>query len=282
MSHQFDFDEDDIVIGIPQTNPQSKKSKDTQPETFIPKQSENKNPNTNGKKPTVTNDPFKQSKEPQVSKKQAFETQDISDNNDPDLGGFIPLEEKNTRKYDPKKEYDPTVEYDDEVPILEELGISPQRIKEKIFSVLTIHKVDKIVLEDADMAGPFLIFIIFAVFLILQKKTHFGYIYGITLFGGFILSTLMNLMSRKESILLYNTISVLGYCMIPVVLTSFIGIFLSLKQFIGIIVCMISIGASSYTATMFFEEVLAMQSQKWLVFYPVLLFYSSFVLLTVY
>jgi len=39
---------------------------------------------------------------------------------------------------------------------------------------------------------------------------------------------LMNLMS-KEQILLYNTISVLGYCMLPIVILSFIALFLQMR-----------------------------------------------------
>jgi hypothetical protein len=82
--------------------------------------------------------------------------------------------------------------------------------------------------------------------------------------------------------MLYNTISVLGYCMIPIVLASFIGVFISLKEVFGFLLCFFAIIGSSITATNFFEEVLNMQSQKWLIFYPLLLFYTCFLLLTVY
>lgn len=195
-----------------------------------------------------------------------------------ELSGFVNMNEDRTPMFDPNKPYDPN----EETPLLEELGISPQRIKEKIISVITINKLNKKILEDSDMTGPFLIFILFCVTLILQKKTHFGYIYGTTLFGGFIINTLMNLMSKKESILLYNTISVLGYCMLPIVFASFIGIIISLKALVGFITCLACIIMSSYSASNFFEEVLAMQSQKWLIFYPLMLFYTSFLLVTMY
>lgn len=194
-----------------------------------------------------------------------------------DLSGFVSFEAP-SKSETPNKDFNS----EEELPILEELGISTERIKEKVISVIKMKKIDKKTLEDSDMAGPFLIFIIFALTLILQKKTHFGYIYGTTIFGGFIISTIMNLMSKKESILLYNTISVLGYCMIPVVGASFIGVIINLKDVIGIFICLLSIVLSSYTATNFFEEVLMMESQKWLIFYPLMLFYTCFVILTVY
>jgi hypothetical protein len=50
---------------------------------------------------------------------------------------------------------------DEDPPLLDELGIVPENIKQKFISVLTFHKIDKHILEDSDMAGPFLIFILF-------------------------------------------------------------------------------------------------------------------------
>ena len=59
------------------------------------------------------------------------------------------------------------VEEDEEPPLLEELNISPENIKKKLISVLTFHKIDKQILEDADMAGPLLVFILFGISLVL-------------------------------------------------------------------------------------------------------------------
>jgi hypothetical protein len=58
---------------------------------------------------------------------------------------------------------------DEELPLLEELGISPENIKKKLISVLTFHKIDKQILEDSDMAGPILVFILFGISLVLVK-----------------------------------------------------------------------------------------------------------------
>lgn len=278
---QFDFDESNDpwdTVGTININPNSEKKDDKlTPKVFNP------NPKTqNNKKPKSAQSPFNIPKqqmkvEPESKPRTIVSNNSFNDDNLQELTGFVDLD-SNKKTFDPNKEYNP----DEELPLLEELGISTERIKEKVFSVLTFHKVNKQVLEDADMAGPFLIFIIFAISLILQKKTHFGYIYGITIFGGFLISSLMNLMSKKESIMLYNTISVLGYCMIPVVITSYVGVLFTLKQTIGLVLSLIAIIASSFTATNFFEEVLAMQKQKWLIFYPLFLFYTCFLILTLY
>ena len=172
---------------------------------------------------------------------------------------------------------------EEELPLLEELGINPQNIKNKIIGVITLKRIDKKFLEDSDMAGPLLIFLLFAFSLVLQYKINFGYIYGISLFGSVLLFLLLNLMSKgNNSILLYNTISVLGYCLIPIVLLSFIAVFLNMKNILGGVLSFVAIICSSLNASRFFEIGLDMFSQRWLIFYPVALFYTCFVLVTIY
>ena len=173
-------------------------------------------------------------------------------------------------------------EEEEELPLLEELGINPQNIKNKIIGVITLRKIDKKFLEDSDMGGPLLIFLLFAFSLVLQYKINFGYIYGISLFGSVLIFLLLNLMCKNNGILLYNTISVLGYCLIPIVLLSFIAVFLDMKNIMGGILCLIAIVLSSLNASRFFEIGLEMYSQRWLIFYPVALFYTCFVLVTIY
>ena len=187
---------------------------------------------------------------------------------------------KNENKTNENKEN----EEENELPLLEELGINPQNIKNKIISIITLKRIDKKFLEESDMGGPFLIILIFAFSLVLQYKTCFGYLYGISVFGSVALFLLLNLMSKNKSILLYNTISVLGYCLIPVVFLSFFSVFLKMKMkgFLGIILSFGSIISSSISATRFFEIALDMSQQKWLIFYPICLFYTCFVLVSIF
>ena len=186
---------------------------------------------------------------------------------------------KNENKSNENKENE-----EEEIPVLEELGINPQNIKNKIISIITLKRIDKKFLEESDMGGPFLIILIFAFSLVLQYKTCFGYLYGISVFGSVALFLLLNLMSKNKSILLYNTISVLGYCLIPVVFLSFCSVFLTMKMkgFLGIILAFGSIISSSISATRFFEIALDMSQQKWLIFYPICLFYTCFVLVSIF
>ena len=145
------------------------------------------------------------------------------------------------------------VEDEEEPPLLEELGINPQSIKNKILGVITLKRIDKKFLEDSDMAGPLLIFLLFAFSSVLQYKINFGYIYGISVFGSILVFLLLNLMSKNNGILLYNTISVLGYCLIPIVLLSFIAVFLDMKNILGGVIAFCAIVLSSLNASRFFE-----------------------------
>ena len=192
--------------------------------------------------------------------------------------------EENSQKDDNNEEKQNKNEDEDEEepPLLEELGINPQNIKNKIIGVITLKRIDKKFLEDSDMAGPLLIFLLFAFSSVLQYKINFGYIYGISVFGSILLFLLLNLMSKNSGILLYNTISVLGYCLIPIVLLSFIAVFMDMKNFVGGIFAFLAIVLASLNASRFFEIGLDMYSQRWIIFYPVALFYTCFVLVTVY
>ena len=191
-------------------------------------------------------------------------------------------EDNDSKEDNGEKKNNENDEDEEELPLLEELGINPQSIKNKIIGVITLKRVDKQFLKDSDMAGPLLIFVLFAFSLVLQYKINFGYIYGISLFGSVLIFLLLNLMCKNNGILLYNTISVLGYCLIPIVLLSFIAVFFDMKNILGGLLPLVGIILSSLNASRFFEIGLEMYSQRWLIFYPVALFYTCFVLVTIY
>ena len=116
-----------------------------------------------------------------------------------------------------------------EPPLLEELGVNFNHIKSKTLTVLNpIRNVDQHIMDDTDLAGPIIFCLLFAVFLFLSGKPHFGYIYGFILLGTLSLHFILNLMSLS-GINFFRTASVLGYCLLPLVLTSAIGVLLPLE-----------------------------------------------------
>ena len=66
-----------------------------------------------------------------------------------------------------------------------------------------------------------------------RGKLHFGYIYGISIIGCTLMWILLNLMCPR-GIDVYRTVSVLGYCLLPMVIFSGCAVLLSMQGIIGI------------------------------------------------
>jgi hypothetical protein len=88
--------------------------------------------------------------------------------------------------------------------------------------------IDSDVIEDCDLTGPLIFCLLYGGFLLFSGKVHFGYIYGFALLGWLSIYVLLNLMSEK-GIDSAKTASILGYCLLPLVLLSGISILLALK-----------------------------------------------------
>nr|CAG8490611.1 13303_t:CDS:2 [Entrophospora candida] len=155
----------------------------------------------------------------------------------------------------------------DEPPLLDELGINFDHIKTKSLAVLNPFKtVNKHIMDDADLFGPLLFCLIFGVSLLLTGKVHFGYIYGVALLGWASIYLILNSMS-ESSVDGYCIASVLGYCLLPLVLLSCIAI---------------SIIWSTYSSSTIFVTVLQMKEQHLLIAYPIALLYVCFALMTIF
>lgn len=172
--------------------------------------------------------------------------------------------------------------YADEPPLLEELGINFSDIKKKALIVLYPFKqYDKDSMGDADLAGPILFCLIFGSLLLLRGKVHFGYIYGVASLGSIMIHLIFNLMSEtwlEPS----NTGSILGYCLLPMLLLSAVSTFIHPGGMVRIICCIFAILWSTSTATRMFITSLSMRDQSILVSYPVALLYSCFALMAMY
>ena len=269
------------------TNPKSQQNQDlnNDPEKNLSQKvfnpyNNNQNENENEEENLQNLTDEKSELKPKKKSKRKKTDENLSENIDLTKSAY----DENSKGENNSEEKDNNKDEEDEIepPLLEELGINPQNIKNKIIGVITLKRIDKKFLEDSDMAGPLLIFLLFAFSSVLQYKINFGYIYGISVFGSILVFLLLNLMSKNNGILLYNTISVLGYCLIPIVLLSFIAVFMDMKNILGGIIAFLAIVLSSLNASRFFEIGLDMYSQRWIIFYPVALFYTCFVLVTIY
>lgn len=173
--------------------------------------------------------------------------------------------------------------FEDEPPLLEELGINFEHIGLKTKSVLNpMEQPDPSIMDDTDLAGPLVFCLAFGAFLLLSGKVHgFGYIYGVGVMGCASLYAVLNLMSMT-GVTISCVVSVLGYCLLPMVLLSGVSVVFSLTGSIGTILTGIAIAWCSFSASKLFVTVLAMDHQQPLVAYPCALLYGVFALLTVF
>ncbi|EAL65648.1 Yip1 domain-containing protein [Dictyostelium discoideum AX4] len=176
----------------------------------------------------------------------------------------------------------PTDSFDNELPLLEELGINFDHIRSKTLSVLNpLKKIDSHIMDDTDLGGPILFGLLLGFSLLMSGKIQFGYIYGLGLIGCVSMYIVLNLMSEK-GIDIYRVISVLGYCLLPMIFLSFTSLIININGMVGYILIGFAIVWSTYSASKMFVKVLSMIDQRILVAYPVGLLYTGFALITAF
>ena len=117
--------------------------------------------------------------------------------------------------------------FDDEEPLLDELGIHPDQIWSKIRSVLNPFRVNHTVHKDSDLSGPILLYMSFCLFQLLAGKIQFGVILGWIVVSSIFLYFVFNMLAgRTGNLDLHTCTSVVGYCMLPVVIFSALSLFL--------------------------------------------------------
>lgn len=178
--------------------------------------------------------------------------------------------------------------YEDEPPLLEELGINFGEIWSKTKSMMLLRNTGPVSADaigsdsdDADLAGPLFFALALGFCLLLNGKIHFGYIYGFGLVGCVLLYTILNLMSNS-GISFDRTVSILGYCLLPIILLAGVNVVVSLRSYACLIATLSAVGWCTATATAYIEQSHSMREQRYLVAYPVFLLYACFALLTIF
>ncbi|KAL1888041.1 hypothetical protein Sste5346_009839 [Sporothrix stenoceras] len=236
--------------------------------------------------------------------------------------------------------------YDGEPPLLEELGVNFRHIQAKTLAVLNpFQRIDQHLMDDYDLAGPIIFFLLFGTFLLFSGKVHFGYIYGLALLGSISLHVILSLMSPdnqpgsaggsglgpsyaqspapgypgdtaagsssgvsgnissaspskngptskhgrsgslsqlSSTLTFVRSASVLGYCLLPLVATSLIGIMMPMDTPLGIVLTTAAICWCTYSASGMFCAVGRMRGMRALVAYPLALFYVGFGIMGVF
>ncbi|WFD18557.1 hypothetical protein MCAP1_000761 [Malassezia caprae] len=169
-----------------------------------------------------------------------------------------------------------------------ELDINMPHVWDKSLAVLNPfhkfspdHPKDAHMMDDTDLAGPLLFCFVFGMLLLLSGKSQFGYVYGVGLMGVISIYLLLNLMA-EGGIDATKVTSVLGYCLLPLCLLSAINVFVKLNGMFGFVISPLFILWCCTSASGIFVSILNMHNQRFLVAYPVGLFYASFALLSVF
>lgn len=148
-------------------------------------------------------------------------------------------------------------------------------------------------MDDSDLAGPILFFVLFGFFLLFSGKVHFGYIYGLALLGSTTLHLILSLMSPpleasassqpnqapshlSSTLTFPRSASVLGYCLLPLVLTSLVGIVFPMDGPLGYVLTSFAVFWCTYSSSAMFCAVGRMRGMRGLVAYPLALFYVGF------
>lgn len=131
------------------------------------------------------------------------------------------------------------------------------------------------------MAGPILVAVLFGLSLLVRGKVEFGNIYGFGLTGCIGIFLIINLLSKQgQYVELYSCISILGYSLLPFCFLALSSLICNLREsLVGMGLCWLIVAWSTVTATRFFEYGLDMEDKKYLVAYPIILFYSVFMLI---
>ena len=173
-------------------------------------------------------------------------------------------------------------DFAEEPPLLEELGINFEHIWTKTLFILMPNKqVSSAIVEDTDLAGPLIFCAALGFAMMMTGKLNFGYIYGYSVFGCIFIWLMLNLLV-ESGIALYRVCSVVGYGLVPIVLLSVVNIFFDLKGIIGFVTAVVCIIWCAAAASKFFEKILDLTEQRWLIAYPLCLLYSCFALITIF
>lgn len=180
--------------------------------------------------------------------------------------------------------YDSTDPYANEPPLMEELEINLDQIMQKTWAVLTFKNLNdhKNILHEPDLAGPLAFLLTFGFLLLLTGKIQFGYIYGLGTLGCLIIYFVVYLMASKN-ISFMCTVSVLGYCLLPMVILSGLSILVNLRATLaGNLFAVVAILWCAVGASNLFVTAIEMSNSRLVIAYPCALFYTVFALLTVF
>ncbi|GAA0171648.1 structural protein [Lithospermum erythrorhizon] len=174
--------------------------------------------------------------------------------------------------------------FDDDPPLLEELGINTKQIYQKTMSILNPIKSRPELHEDADLSGPFLFVMLFGLFQLLAGKLHFGIILGWVTVASLFLYVVFNMLAgRNGNLDLYKCVSLIGYCLLLIVILSALSLFVPQGGVVIMVMAgVFTVWASRVCTRLLVELASCGNEHRGLIWYPCFLIYVLFSLLVVF
>ncbi|MCE2055525.1 hypothetical protein HAX54_042803 [Datura stramonium] len=173
--------------------------------------------------------------------------------------------------------------FEDEPPLLEELGINTKQIYQKTLSILNPFRVKADLHEDADLSGPFIFLMAFGLFQLLAGKLHFGIILGWVIMASLFLYVVFNMLAgRNGNLDLYRCVSLIGYCMLPIVILSAISLFLPGGLVLKVVTGVFVIWSTRVCTRLVVELASCGDEHRGLIAYACFLIYMLFSLLVIF
>ncbi|KAL2555635.1 Integral membrane Yip1 family protein [Forsythia ovata] len=174
--------------------------------------------------------------------------------------------------------------FEDELPLLEELGINTKQIYQKTISILNPFRINAHLHEDADLSGPFLFLMAFGLFQLLAGKLHFGIILGWVTVASLFLYIVFNMLAGKNGNLdLYRCLSLIGYCILPIVILSAVSLFVPQGGMVIMVLMGLFVIWSTRVCTRLLVELASYGDEhRGLIAYACFLIYTLFSLLVIF
>ena len=139
-------------------------------------------------------------------------------------------------------------------------------------------------MDDDDLTGPLAFGLALGGELLLAGKLQFGYVYGFGISGWVAMTLLLNLLNPNGAVNALKVVSILGYALLPCNFLAGINVVIRIGKlgWVGVVLAVLTIAWCTAASTRLFERGCDMRSQRFLVAYPGALFYSAFVMITIF
>lgn len=175
--------------------------------------------------------------------------------------------------------------FEDEPPLLEELGINIPQIVRKMTSVLNPVHVNADLHEDGDLSGPLMFTLLLGTTQLLAGKVHFGILLGWGSVAALFIYLVVNLLvggHPKWPLELYRSFSLVGYCLLPLVVLSSLLLFVPRSVASLVLGALAVLWATKTCSYLLVTLIPHAQEHRMLLAYPCALVYATFALLILF